>query len=78
MAVQRGELLARKEDALRYANNIINTLCEDYEQRKVLRYLINEDDLSLASMSEKLNMRESEVEKVLRKLESVGLLMIRK
>ena len=78
IARERDELLARKEDALRYANNIIDTLCEDYEQRKVLRYLINEDDMSLASMSERLNMRESEVEKVLRNLESVGLLMIRK
>ena len=75
---ERDELLARKEDDLRYANNIIDTLCEDYEHRKVLRYLINEDDLSLASMSEKLNMRESEVEKVLRNLEKQGLLMINK
>ncbi len=78
IAKERDELLARKEDALRYANNIINTLCQDYEQRKVLRYLINEDDLSLASMSERLNMRESEVETVLRNLEKHGLLMINK
>ncbi|MCK5024576.1 MAG: helix-turn-helix domain-containing protein [Thermoplasmata archaeon] len=78
IAKERDELLARKEDALRYANNIINTLCQDYEQRKVLRYLINENDLSLASMSERLNMRESEVETVLRNLEKHGLLMINK
>ncbi len=78
IAQERDNLLARKEDALRYANNIIDTLCEDYEHRKVLRYLINEDDLSLAVMSERLNMRESEVEDVLRNLEKQGLLMIRK
>ena len=78
MARNRDELLARKGDALRYANNIIDTLCENYEHRKVLRYLINEDDLSLGAMSERLNMRESEVEKVLRNLEKQGLLMINK
>ena len=78
MAQDRDELLARKGDALRYANNIIDTLCENYEHRKVLRYLINEDDLSLGAMSERLNMRESEVEKVLRNLEKQGLLMINK
>ena len=75
---ERDELLARKEEALRYANNIIDTLCENYEHRKVLRYLINEDDLSLGAMSERLNMRESEVEVVLRNLEAQGLLMINK
>ena len=78
MAQDRDQLLARKGDALRYANNIIDTLCENYEHRKVLRYLINEDDLSLGAMSERLNMRESEVEKVLRNLEKQGLLMINK
>ena len=78
MGRDRDILLARKGDALRYANNIIDTLCENYEHRKVLRYLINEDDLSLGAMSERLNMRESEVEKVLRNLEKQGLLMINK
>lgn len=78
LANKRDNILARKEEALYYANIIIDTLCEDYEQRKVLRYLINENELDLAVISERLNMRESEVEKVLRKLESVGLLMIRK
>jgi len=78
MARARDELLAKKENAMHYANHIIDTLCEDYDQRKVLRYLINEDDLSLARMSERLNMRESEVETVLRNLEAHGLLMINK
>lgn len=78
MARKRDEILANKENAMHYANHIIDTLCEDYDQRKVLRYLINEDELSLATMSERLNMRESEVETVLRKLEAQGLLMINK
>jgi len=78
MARARDGLLAKKENAMHYANHIIDTLCEDYDQRKVLRYLINEDDLSLARMSERLNMRESEVETVLRNLEAHGLLMINK
>jgi ArsR family transcriptional regulator len=78
MASERDELMAAKKDAMHYANQIIDTLCEDYQERKVLRYLISEDDLSLATMSERLYMRESEIEKVLKKLEELELLIVTK
>ena len=74
---ERDQLMAKKENSMRYANHIIDTLCEDYEQRKVLRYLVAEDDLSLAAMSERLNMRESEIERVMKSLEKKGLLAFR-
>jgi predicted transcriptional regulator len=73
---KRDVLMARKERAMKYANDIIDSLCDDYRERKVLRYLVSESDLDLAAMSEKLDMREAEIEKVMRGLERKGLLML--
>jgi len=78
LSSKRDELISRKEYAMRYANDIIETLCDDYNERKVLRYLVGEEDMDLAAISEKLDMRESEIEKVMRKLEKKGLLMMTK
>ena len=75
---KRDGLMSGKEHALRYANDIIDTLCDDYKERKVLRYIVAEDDMDLAAISEKLNMRESEIERVMRSLEGKGLLMFSK
>jgi predicted transcriptional regulator len=63
---------------LRSAHRLIELLCDDYEDRKVLRYILEEKDLSLGQMSEKLNMREINIEKSLRRLEENGLLIINK
>jgi len=76
MASERDGLIATKKNAMHYANQIIDTLCDDYQERKVLRYLISEDDLSLATMSERLNMRESEIERVLKRLEEHELVIV--
>jgi predicted transcriptional regulator len=76
LAAKRDELLARKEYAMRYANDIIDSLCESYDERKVLRYIISEDDISLDMMSEKLDMRESEIERIMKSLEKKGLLRL--
>jgi predicted transcriptional regulator len=75
---KRDELMSRKEHAMRYANDIIETLCDDYDERKVMRYIIGEDDMDLTSISDKLDMRESEIERVMRRLEKKGLLMLSK
>ncbi len=75
---KRDGLMSRKEHAMRYANDIIDTLCDDYKERKVLRYIVAEDDMDLSAISEKLNMRESEIEKVMSSLERKGLLMVSK
>jgi len=75
---QRDDLMSKKEHAMRYANDIIDTLCENYNERKVLRYIVAEEDLDIPEMSERLNMRETEIAKAMRKLEGKGLLMINK
>lgn len=73
---ERDEILSRKEYVMHYANDIIDTLCEDYDERKVLRYIVAEDDITLESMSEVLDMRESEIERIMKNLERKGLLML--
>ncbi len=76
MSRERDEILARKEYAMKYANDIIDTLCEDYDERKVLQYIVAEDDVTLETMSERLDMRESEIERIMKALERKGLLML--
>ncbi len=77
MAGERDLLIEEKERAMHYVNRIVDTLCEEYTERKVLRYLIAENDFSIPAMSEMLNMRESEIDSILKRLEEDGLLMIR-
>jgi len=76
LSARRDELLLRKEESMRYANDIIDYLCEDYDERKVLRYIVSEDDMTLDSMSEALDMRESEIERIMRGLQKKGLLLL--
>ena len=78
ISTQRDELLVRKKEAMHRVNQIIDTLCDDYIERKILRHLITEDDISIPTMSERLNMRESVIEEMLKKLEEEGLLIVNK
>lgn len=78
LSAKRDEIMSKKDYFMRYANDIIDRLCDSYEERKVLRYIVSEDEMDLESMSEKLDMRESEIEKVMRSLEKKGLLMLTK
>ena len=76
LADERDSLIDQKEEAMRHANRIVESLCDCYEERKVLRYLISEEEFSIPVMAERLNMRESEIENILRRLEENGLLML--
>lgn len=75
LAEERDALISEKESAMLAINRLVHELCSDYTERKVLTYIISEDEISLPVMAEKLNMREAEVEKVIRKLEEEGLLI---
>jgi ArsR family transcriptional regulator len=76
LAGERDALVDEKEGAMHHANRLVDILCDGYVERKVLRYLIAERDFSIQEMAKRLEMRESEVEEVLRKLEAEGLLML--
>jgi predicted transcriptional regulator len=64
----RARLVRMKEQILKEANSIISKLCDDYEQRKLLYYIIEGQDRSLASISEALDMRMKVVEEMVHQL----------
>ena len=72
--VERRELMLEKEASMKVAYELMERLCEGYEERKVLRYILEEDDISIARMSETMNMREMDIERIMRQLEDLGLL----
>jgi ArsR family transcriptional regulator len=76
LAGERDALIDEKESAMHYANRLVDLLCDSYAERKVLRYLVAERDFSIQEAARRLDMRESEVEEILRKLEAEGLLML--
>lgn len=73
---ERYRLMGEKERAVKLAYRLVDVLCDDYNQRAVLRYIMEYDELSIARMSEMLNMREAEVEAAVKNLEQDGLLRI--
>ena len=71
---ERRELMLEKEAGMKVAYELMFELCEGYEERKVLRYILEEDDISITRMSEMMNMREMDIERIMRRLEDLGLL----
>lgn len=65
---KRSYLLGLKDEALEEAHTAVEELCEDYDERRLLYHLLDEDDRSLVKMSEKLNLRERVIKEMLRKL----------
>lgn len=58
---ERNELLKLKEKTLRESYNIVNSICNNYEQRKILYCVINEPEISQIHISERLDLREKVV-----------------
>ncbi len=73
---ERYRLMAEKEGAVKLAYRLVDLLCDDYEERRVLRFILEQDDVSVAQMSKMLDMKVIDIENVLRKLEEDGLLIV--
>lgn len=71
---KRHLLMLDKEEKMKVIYELLELLCDEYEDRKVLRYILEEDNLSIGRMSEALNMKESDIERIMRRLEDLGLL----
>ncbi|MCK4756848.1 MAG: helix-turn-helix domain-containing protein [Thermoplasmata archaeon] len=71
---ERRGLMQEKERRMKEVYELLELLCEGYEERKVLRYILEEDNISIGRMSEMLNMREMDIESIMRRLEDLGLL----
>lgn len=68
------DLIRDKEEHLWRANQIIQSLFNDYEEREVLHYILAHGDFSLSDVSRSLGLREEMVRNVLRRLREMNLL----
>lgn len=65
---ERAELIRLKERTLRESHLIVNAICQDYAQRKVLYCLIDEPTITLLNISERLDLREKIVNDIFTEL----------
>lgn len=61
---RRSALLMAKERLMGEANDLIALLSSDYNQRRVLYYITDRSTVSVATVSERFNMREKTVEEI--------------
>jgi DNA-binding Lrp family transcriptional regulator len=57
-----------KNEAMREAHTAVEMLNRDYDERRLLYYMLGEPDRSLARISERLNLREKVIKDMLRRL----------
>jgi len=68
------DLIRDKEEHLWRANQIMQSLFNDYVEREVLHYILAHEDFSLSDVSRSLGLREESVRNVLRRLREMNLL----
>jgi predicted transcriptional regulator len=61
---RRGAMLIAKERLLGEANFLIGKLAKDYNARRVLYFITDRGTMSVATVSERFNMREKTVEEI--------------
>jgi len=75
LAARRAYLLGLKNEAMREAHMIVKELDRDYDERRLLYYMLDEADRSLARISERLDLRERVVKDMLRRLAESKILV---
>ncbi len=75
LAAGRAYLLGLKNEAMREAHLIVNELDRDYDERRLLYYMLDEADRTLARISERLDLRERVIEDMLMKLRKSKILV---
>ncbi len=68
LEMRRAYLIGLKNEAMREAHGTVEKLDRDYDERRLLYYMLDEADMSLASISERLNLRERVIKDMLRRL----------
>ncbi|MFQ6107616.1 MAG: ArsR/SmtB family transcription factor [Thermoplasmata archaeon] len=71
---RRAGLLLLKDAALSVAYSAVEEISNDYNERRVLYHLINENDMRVDALSESLDLREEPLRKILSKLREEELL----
>ncbi len=67
LGAKRAHLMGLKDEALEEAHAAVEELSRDYNERRLLYYLLDEADRSLASISEKLDLREKVIREMLKR-----------
>ncbi|MCK5292628.1 MAG: helix-turn-helix domain-containing protein [Thermoplasmata archaeon] len=68
LEAKRAQLMGLKNEAMREAHTAVEMLNRDYDERRLLYYMLGKADRNLARISERLNLREKVVKDMLRRL----------
>ncbi|MFQ5909662.1 MAG: ArsR/SmtB family transcription factor [Thermoplasmata archaeon] len=74
LELKRASLLKLKDAALNVAYSAVEEMSSDYNERRVLYRSINEKDMKVDALSERLDLREESLRKILSKLREEELL----
>ena len=75
MEAQVTQLISFKEQVRKEACSVIADNCDDYVQRRILYYLLENDDLSISVISDELGLRMKVIEDLFNSLYERGLLI---
>lgn len=68
LKLKRSKLLNLREQMIEESNRIIVELCQEYDVRKILYYLISHQDRNISTISEVMEMREKVIEEIFKNL----------
>lgn len=68
LEARRAHLMGLKDEALEEAHAAVEELSRDYDERRLLYYLLDRADRNLANISERLDLREKVIKDMLRRL----------
>ena len=68
LKMKGAKLLSIRENIIHESNNLIAELCREYDERKILYYLISHEDRNISSIADALELREKVILEIFRHL----------
>ncbi len=75
LEARRAYLVGLKNEAMREAHGTVEELNRNYDERRLLYYMLDEADRNLARISERLNLRERVIKDMLKRLGESDILI---
>jgi predicted transcriptional regulator len=75
LKIQRAQLISLRENIIHQSNKIIAECCNQYDERKIMYYLLTHPERDLETMSEVMEMRIKAIENIFNKLMKQHLLI---
>ena len=69
--LKHSKLLNLREQVVNESNKIINDLCQEYDERKILYYFITHHDRNISTISEAMEMREKVIREIFQNLRNL-------